>query len=692
MSLFDRRARTGGARGKAGAPARAADAAAGPVLELDGAARTYPGMPPVHALRPVDLTVHEGDFVAVVGPSGSGKSTLLNLLGLLDRPTAGTFRLGGTDTGGAGERERAALRGRRVGFVFQSFHLLPYRTALENVALAQLYVTPRSAPRARAAGEALRRVGLAHRTHALPTTMSGGERQRVAIARALVNSPDLLLCDEPTGNLDSATAASVMDLLDELNASGVTVVVITHDPAVAARARRQVTILDGALSEAPAPARRAPARDPQPPAPTPRPRPRRTRFALRDALAEALAGVVQRPGRSILTALGTVLGVGAFVAVLGLTSTATGQIGKSFSLLQDTTVTVQDLGTGTAAASTAGGPGGGGGAMDFPTDSDDRLAALNGVTDAGVWWQVPLRHPHISQRPDVTTAATSSAGGGNGSGIGLFAASPGALRAMQPTLSTGTLYNAFHQRRGERVCVLGGPAARLLGITRTDNQQAVFVDGVAYTVVGIVADVQRLPQTLLGVVIPSSTALRAYGAPADSPAQALIRTQPGAGPLVARQAPLALRPDNPRLLKAVPPPDPHALRDQVSTDLSGLFLVLAAICLVVGAVGIANTTLVAVLERTGEIGLRRALGARPRHITAQFLTESSALGLLGGLAGTALGAATVVATSLARDWTAVLQPYAVLPAPLIGVVTGFLAGLYPALRAARVEPLEALRR
>ncbi|MEE4543462.1 ABC transporter permease [Streptomyces sp. V4-01] len=415
---------------------------------------------------------------------------------------------------------------------------------------------------------------------------------------------------------------------------------------------------------------------------------------MRDALAEALAGIVQRPGRSILTTVGTVLGVGAFVAVLGLTSTATGQIGKSFSLLQDTTVTVQDLGAGTEA-----GPGTSGrGAMDFPADSDARLAALNGVTDAGVWWQVPLRNPRISARPDVTAAAAngagadSASGSGSGSGIGLFAASPGALRAMQPTLGTGALYNGFHQRRGERVALLGAPAARLLGITRTDDQPAVFVDGVAYTVVGIVSDVQRLPQTLLGMIIPSSTALRAYGPPADAAAQALIRTRPGAGPLIARQAPLALRPDEPRLLKAVPPPDPHALRDQVSTDMSGLFLILAAICLAVGTLGIANTTLVAVLERTSEIGLRRALGARPRHITAQFLTESTALGALGGLIGAASGAATVVGTAMARDWTAVLQPYTVLAAPLIGMATGFAAGLYPALRAARIEPLDALRR
>jgi putative ABC transport system ATP-binding protein len=217
------------------------------VLRLTDCAKTYPGSPPVQALRPADLTVRAGDYLTVVGPSGSGKSTLLNLLGLLDRPTSGNFTLAGVDVARLSEGERTALRGRRIGFVFQEFHLLPYRTALENVALAQLYVTQRAAHRTRAAADALERVGLGHRLHALPTTLSGGERQRVAIARALVNEPELLLCDEPTGNLDSATAGTVMDLLGRLNAAGVTVVVITHDPAVAARAHRRVTILDGRL-------------------------------------------------------------------------------------------------------------------------------------------------------------------------------------------------------------------------------------------------------------------------------------------------------------------------------------------------------------------------------------------------------------------------------------------------------------
>jgi putative ABC transport system ATP-binding protein len=218
-----------------------------PVIELAGVARTYPGPPPVRALRPVDLIVRPGDYLAVVGPSGSGKSTLLNLLGLLDRPTAGRYLLDGIDTASLSEAQRSALRGHRIGFVFQSFHLLGFRTATENVMLAQVYTGPSRTARRTAARAALDRVGLAHRLDALPTTLSGGERQRVALARALVNEPSLLLCDEPTGNLDSASSAQIGDLLQALNADGSTIIVITHDPLSAARASHTVAIRDGNL-------------------------------------------------------------------------------------------------------------------------------------------------------------------------------------------------------------------------------------------------------------------------------------------------------------------------------------------------------------------------------------------------------------------------------------------------------------
>ncbi|WP_448318755.1 ABC transporter ATP-binding protein [Streptomyces sp. CO7] len=227
----------------------AAGPLAAPVIEFRGAALTYPGPPPVQALKPFDLTVRRGEFVTVVGPSGSGKSTFLNITGLLDAPTEGHYLLDGIDTGELRDSDRTALRGRSIGFVFQSFHLLPHRSAWENVALAMLYNGARRRDRPARAREALARVGLAHRADAPPTRLSGGERQRVAIARALVARPALLLCDEPTGNLDSANARSVLALLEELHADGLTVLVITHDPSVAARGGRTVTIRDGVLRQ-----------------------------------------------------------------------------------------------------------------------------------------------------------------------------------------------------------------------------------------------------------------------------------------------------------------------------------------------------------------------------------------------------------------------------------------------------------
>jgi putative ABC transport system ATP-binding protein len=224
-----------------------------PVVELSGVSRVFGVDPPVHALREVELSIWPGEWVAIVGPSGSGKSTLLNVLGLLDRHTAGTYRLEGVDVEQLGDLSRAGLRGRRIGFIFQSFHLLPHRTVLENVMLAELYVGASRRGRRDRAMAALERVGLTERAEFLPTRLSGGQQQRAAIARALMGEPSLLLCDEPTGNLDSQNAESVLDLFDQLSQESLTLAVITHDDHVASRAHRRVRIIDGVLREVEAP-------------------------------------------------------------------------------------------------------------------------------------------------------------------------------------------------------------------------------------------------------------------------------------------------------------------------------------------------------------------------------------------------------------------------------------------------------
>ena len=368
----------------------------------------------------------------------------------------------------------------------------------------------------------------------------------------------------------------------------------------------------------------------------------------------------------LLTALGTVAGVGAFVATTGLATTAQAQVGTNFDALKATEVIVVDSAPD--------------GANPFPADTTGRLQRLNGVNHAGVLWTID--NSTLDPRPTATPTTPQP------SDIPVIAADPEAITASLPHLATGVPLNQFHNSPDQHVAMLGPQAAQRLGITRIDNQPAVFIDDTGYTVIGIIDTVARNPALLEAVIVPAAAKIDTS---TQTTYSTLIDVDPGAAELIGTQAPLVLRPDQPDRLNSLVPTDPRQLRQQIESDITTLLYGLAALALLVGMIGIANTTLVAVLERRNEIGVRRALGARRHHIAAQFLTESATLGALGGIIGTSLGIIAVAAVATARNWTTTLDPLYTLTAPAIGIVAGIVAGLHPAWRASHITPVDALR-
>jgi len=424
-----------------------------------------------------------------------------------------------------------------------------------------------------------------------------------------------------------------------------------------------------------------------------------TRLAPSDALGEAVSSIIARPGRAILACVGTSLGATWFVALLGLTSTASAQVAADFTtrLATALVVTRPQPGGGSRGVATQGQQDGAPGPnYPYPANVQQRLDALPGVLAAGVFWQLTLGEPARAAEPSLAGRRPAPGLAGDHPAAGgppVIAASPGFLAAARVKVSAGRTFGTWDQARAVPACLVGELAAKSLGISGLRRRPAILINQVTCVVIGIIGHVGWRQSILRSVLLPSSAAIALWGPPdglAGARAAVLIRIRPGTAAVVAREAPYAISPARPRQFLVSVPPAPLRLGELVDATLSAEFWLLAWLGLVIGGLAIAAVTMIGVLPRAAEFGLRRAVGARRRHIAAQVVTESAILGLIGGLAGTSLGVAVVVIAAYWRNWAPVIEPKTVLYAPLVAAAAVVLAGLLACVPCAWIAPARTL--
>lgn len=639
-----------------------------PLLELRSVTRVYNDGAQTEALRSIDLVVEEGDYVAIVGPSGSGKSTLLNILGLLDTPSSGTYRLRGLDVRRASERERNSLRARTFGFVFQASHLIGTLTAASNVGLGlEISGIPRR-ERASRVTRALSLLGISPRAGASAKSLSGGERQRVAVARAIATNPAVILADEPTGALDSENSATVIDYLGELNRRGVTVIVITHDPAIAARARRRVEIRDGVLRGGIPPRGAVPGAQ-SASAPARRPAPARFLRTLGLEFFSAVSAHTTAPVRSLVLIFAFLLGTGGLVSALGISQSAAAQVSERLSAAALDEVIVDD--------NLASGPD----AIASVADIESRIIEVDRVLGVGRSVRLEPADAPITLLPPNAFVDQASFDGPR------MTADAGYLALIGARIEPAGVESLFTTASNDLLAIVGERAARQLGLSTPGPGARLWLDGRPVEVVGFASDSERDPLLADSIVLsPASGAALGTGQPTFT-----VRTEPGFPAAVAEALPAALSPANPGQVHSSTVADLRSLRKGVAGDLGTLIAIVAWILLALSTLSAGTTMFVSVRSRASEVALRRALGASRASVWRLFSLEGLVIGFAGGVAGSAFGLLAVVAVCQVQQWTAVLDPVYLGVGVLTGAVSGLVSAVYPALVAAFARPADAVR-
>ncbi|WP_323121289.1 macrolide ABC transporter ATP-binding protein/permease MacB [Burkholderia alba] len=650
-----------------------------PLLQLTNVTRRFPaGDKDVVVLKDVNLSIDAGEIVAIIGASGSGKSTLMNILGCLDHPTSGSYRVGGRETGELTNDELARLRREHFGFIFQRYHLLPHLTAAGNVEMPAVYAGTTHADRRARATELLARLGLADRAEHRPSQLSGGQQQRVSIARALMNGGEVILADEPTGALDTRSGQEVIRILRELNALGHTVIIVTHDEHVAAHARRIIEISDGEI-----------VRD--------RPNPhdangdaaaeagsdsRGLRHAARlsagfgrfaEAFKMAWVALVSHRLRTLLTMLGIIIGITSVVSIVAI-----GEGAKRYMLDE-----IGSIGTNTINIY----PG-----TDWGDSRNDTIQTLvpADVTALGEQHYVDSATPETSRSLLLRYRNIDVNAMISGVGENFFQ-----VRGM--TMAQGIGFGADEVRRQAQVAVIDQNTRRkLFGANPNPLGEVVLIDNLPCIVIGVTADKKSAFGNLksLNVWVPYTTASgRLFGQRhLDS---ITVRVRDGQPSAAAEQSlsKLMLQRHGRKDFFTYNMDSVVKTVEKTGQSLTLLLSLIAVISLVVGGIGVMNIMLVSVTERTREIGIRMAVGARQTDIMQQFLVEAVMVCLMGGAIGIVLSFGMSFLFSLfVNQWKMVFSAGSIVSAFLCSTLIGIVFGFMPARNASRLDPIDALAR